>query len=218
MDTIVLRAAAERRVQASTEVSVMNNELVRMTVEGYEDTLTVALPVFFRQNLTFDTERIDRQYNESILAEKFGRIEDMELSIELFPERSTETWNRYYVNLTENLKNIETEGFGKVEIKKLEEPLVLNVPEKDNRQYQCSQYRIVIPYHEKGENGRSDNGADRDKLSDNGNGADSDMLIDSASSKDNMVLLIAVDENDRIVQIVSEEPINISTESKGDDR
>lgn len=204
VDTIVLRDAGERRVQASTEVSVMNNELVGMTIDGDEDTLTVALPVFFRQNLAFDTERIDRQYNGSLLAEKFGRLEGMELSVELFPEGQSGVWNKYYVNLMDRLKEIETEGFGEIEIEKPEEPLVLNVPEKDNRQYQCSQYRIVIPYHEN-ELADSGNGADRGELADGGNGADS------------MVLLIAVDENDRIVQIVTEEPVVVSMEYKGSD-
>ena len=92
-----------------------------------------------------------------------------------------------------------------VQLQNLELPLVLIVAELDDRQYQCSQYRISIPYHAIDENGRNENGIE------------GDTLIDSASSEDSMMLLIAVDENDRIVQIVTEEPIILSMEYKETD-
>lgn len=193
VDTILLRDTAVRMMQTSTEVSIMNNKLIEMTVDGNEDTLTIALPVFFKQNLAFDTAYIDRQYNNSLLAEKFGRLEDMELSIELFPENPNEIWEKYYVSLMKGLQNIKTEGFKEIKVEKLESPLVINVQEKEGRQYQCSQYRVTIPYSE----------SDRE----NTTGA---MAVTSEGEMDDCIsFFVAVDENDRIVQISLEEPVDI---------
>lgn len=212
VDTILLRDAGTRMVQASTAVSIMNNQLAELTIVGQNDTLTVSLPAFFRQNLVFDTERIDRQYNESLLAEKFGRLEDTELSIELFPENLKEIWNKYYVNLMGNPKDIEADGISKIEIEKMETPLVLNVPEKDNRQYQCSQYRVTIPYH------KADGNAQDASIKEETGGIEAaEDTVGSMERTDNVALLIAVDENDRIVQIAPEESLLVTMDYKGND-
>lgn len=208
VDTILLRDADMRMMQASTAVSIMNNQLAELTIVGQDDTLTVSLPAFFRQNLVFDAERIDRQYNESILAEKFGRLENTELSIELFPEDLKKIWDKYYVNLMRGLKDIETDGIREIEIEKLETPLVLNVPEKDDRQYQCSQYRVSIPYHTAGGNDRSMSLKEE---------PGSVGAAEGTEKTDNVALLIAVDENDRIVQITPEESLSVTMSYKGND-
>lgn len=212
VDTILLRDADMRMVQASTAVSIMNNQLAELTIVGQDDTLTVSLPAFFRQNLVFDAERIDRQYNESLLAEKFGRLENTELSIELFPEDPRKIWDKYYVNLMESLKDIEADGIREIEIEKLETPLVLTVPEKDDRQYQCSQYRVSIPYHTAGENDRSTFWQEEQ----GGAGTAADMA-EGVEKTDKAALLIAVDDNDRIVQITPEESLSVTMNYKGND-
>ncbi len=186
VDTVFLRDAKARRLRADTEISVMNNKLAGVSLIGLDHTLIVTIPAFFRQNLELDTQRIDRQYNDSLFAEKFGRIEDLEVSLDLFPEETGAIWRELYGNLSECMEYIRDNGIQNggilndhmytVEIEKLEKPLVISVPEKDNKQYQCSQYRIEISYGE-----------------------------EEADAPECMVLLAAVDENDRIVQITLEE-------------
>ncbi|MCM1156542.1 MAG: hypothetical protein NC314_08880 [Roseburia sp.] len=190
VDTILLRDSAVRRTQALTEISIMNNKLLTVTLDGQEEDMMLAVPVFFRQNLAFDAAHIEEQYNDSLLAEKFGKIEGTELSINLFPKWPKKIWQEYYVNLMEKLRNAgnnkEAEGIEEIEIEKLETPLVINVPERDDKQYQCSQYRVTISYRE-------------------------------GNAKDSLVFLTAVDENDRIVQISLEEPLTLSMKYKEDD-
>ena len=68
VDTVFLRDAKARRLRADTEISVMNNKLAGVSLIGLDHTLIVTIPVFFRQNLELDTQRIDRQYNDSLFA------------------------------------------------------------------------------------------------------------------------------------------------------
>jgi len=188
VDTILLRDADARRMKADTKFSVMNDELVEWNLYGEDRTLSMALPDFFEQNLVFDTERIDLQYNASLLAEKFGALEDRALSIDLFPEKKSLSWMQYLGNWQEGIS-----------MEKLEEPIDLNVPEKENRQYRCSQYRLTISKD------WLDHGIEERMSAEiPGEGNIVEILRD-------IVVVIAVEEkNDRIVRISLEEPFILS--------
>ncbi|MBD5458600.1 MAG: hypothetical protein HDR27_08535 [Lachnospiraceae bacterium] len=180
VDTVLLRDADARKMKVGTEFSIMNNKLVEWNLYGEDKTLSMALPGFFEQNLVFDTERIDIQYNESLLAEKFGDLEDCAISIDLFPPKRLLPWMRYLENWEEGIS-----------VEKMEELIDLNVPEKDNGQYRCSQYCLTIS---------------KDWLNDRIAGIES-----LAQSMRDIEVVIAVEEkNDRIVRILLKEPITVS--------
>ena len=156
IDTVLLQDAEERKLRTSTEFSVMNNKLAEMDIYGEEDTLVVALPDFWEQNLAFGTQRIDEQYNNSLLAEKFGKLEMQDISIELFPKKeylswqdSIAFWQAEIENFFHSNKRSDSDKEGndleeersRISIEKLEELIEISVPEK-GRQYQCSQYRL----------------------------------------------------------------------------
>ena len=175
IDTQILRDVEARKLRASTAVSVMNMNLAKVEIYGEDETLAVAVPTIWEQNFVFDTKQIDRQYNDSLLAEKLGRIDGLpEISIDLFAERERLPWKELLAHCQEVLKDLE--------IERIEEKIAVNIPEKDNKQYQCSQYRVVMPVTEI-------------------TGTEWDV------SDENMILLLSSDENDRILQISLEEPL-----------
>ena len=175
IDTQILRDVEARKLRASTAVSVMNMNLAKAEIYGEDETLAVTVPTIWEQNFVFDTKQIDRQYNDSLLAEKLGRIDGLpEISLDLFAERERLPWKELLAHCQEILKDLE--------IERIEEKIAVNIPEKDNKQYQCSQYRVVMPVTEI-------NGMERDV------------------SDENMILLLSIDENDRIVQISLDEPL-----------
>ena len=133
VDTTLLRDADARRMKADTEFSVMNNKLLELNLFGEDRTLCVGLPDLFEQNLVFDTEQIDVQYNASLFAEKFGALEDHAISIDLFPAKRFLPWMQYLESWQEGIS-----------MEKLEELIDINVPERENRKYRCSQYRLTI--------------------------------------------------------------------------
>ena len=149
--------------------------LAKVEIYGEDETLAVAVPTIWEQNFVFDTKQIDKQYNDSLLAEKWGRIDGLpEISIDLFAERERLPWQELVTHSQEILKDIE--------IERIEEKIAVNIPEKDNKQYQCSQYRIVMPAAEV-------------------------VGMEWDVSDEDMILLVSVDENNRIVQISLEEPL-----------
>ena len=175
IDTQILCDVEARKLRSSLAVSVMNMNLAKVEVYGEDETLAVAVPTIWEQNFVFDTKQIDKQYNNSLLAEKWGRIDELpEISLDLFAEREPLPWQEMVVHCQEILKELE--------IERVEEKIAVNIPEKDNKQYQCSQYRVVMPVVEVA-------------------GMEWDVL------DEDMILLISVDENDRIVQISLEEPL-----------
>ena len=175
IDTQIQSDVEARKLRASTEVSVMNMNLAKAEIYGEDETLAVAVPTIWEQNFVFDTKQIDRQYNNSLLAEKWGRLEELpEISLDLFAERERLSWHELVTHCSEILKDLE--------IERIEEKIAVNIPEKDNKQYQCSQYRVVMPVTEI-------------------------MGMEWDVSDENMILLVSVDENKRIVQISLEEPL-----------
>lgn len=182
VDTILLRDAGARRMKAGTEFSIMNNKLVEWNLYGEDKTLSMALPGFFEQNLVFGAERIDIQYNESLLAEKFGDLEDCAISIDLFPAKRLLPWMRYLENWQEGIS-----------VEKMEELIDLNVPEKDNRQYRCSQYRLTIS---------------KDWLNERISGK----AVIAEIPRDIVVVIAIEEKNDRIVRILLDEPFVLCME------
>lgn len=175
IDTQILCDVDARKLRSSMAVSVMNMNLVKLEIYGEDETLAVAVPTIWEQNFVFDTKQIDRQYNNSLLAEKWGRIDGLpEISLDLFAEEESLPWQELVMHCQEILKDLE--------IERIEEKIAVNIPEKDNKQYQCSQYRVVMPLTEV-------------------TGVEWDVL------DENMILLVSVDENNRIVQISLEEPL-----------
>lgn len=202
IDTELLKDNAARRLQASAALSVMNNELAAVDIYGEDDTLTLSLPDIWKQNLAFRTDEIARQYNNSLLAEKFGSIDEIELSLELFPEKkeflwkdAIEEWQGTIDGISSRKKQAADGELPEVVIEKLEEPAEIVIAERDNRQYQCSQYRITIP---------------KERIDDTAAyGSVEKETVEMEVARD-VRLLISLDENDRIVQISFEEPVKIS--------
>ena len=175
IDTQILCDVDARKLRSSMAVSVMNMNLAKVEIYGEDETLAVAVPTIWDQNFVFDTKQIDRQYNNSLLAEKWGRIDELpEISLDLFAEREPLPWRELVTHVQEILKELE--------IERVEEKIAVNIPEKDNKQYQCSQYRVVLPIAEV-------------------------VGLEWNVSDEDMILLLSIDENDRIVQISLEEPL-----------
>lgn len=192
VDTVLLRDADARRMKAGTEFSVMNNKLVELDLYGEGRSLSVGLPGFFEQNLVFDTERIDIQYNASLLAEKFGTLDDRAISIDLFPAYRLLSWMPYLEDWQDG-----------IHMEKLEELIDINVPERENMKYRCSQYRLTIS---------------KDWINDRMaeiKAAVAEEAEIMAEIMQDIVVIIAVEEkNDRIVRISLEEPIAVSAGTK----
>ena len=182
IDTQILRDVEARKLRASTAVSVMNMNLAKVEIYGEDETLAVAVPTIWEQKFVFDTKQIDRQYKNSLLAEKWGRLDGIpEISHDLFAERERLPWKELVIHCQEILKDLE--------IERIEEKIAVNIPEKDNKQYQCNQCRVVMPTAEVA-------------------GMEWDF------SDENMILLLSIDENDRIVQISLEEPVLLPAEGE----
>lgn len=187
VDTILSRDADARKMKVCTKFSVSNTKLAEFEIYGEDKTLTLTLPDFFEKNFVFDAERIDAQYNDSLFAEIFGTLKDCEISIDLFPEGNPVLWMQYLEGWQEN-----------IHIEKLENAIDISVPEKDSRQYRCSQYRLTVS-------------ADWiNKLVMEGTAA-SDSLSEKegiiAEIAQDIVIVAAIEEkNDRIVRISFEEP------------
>lgn len=221
VDTILLRDADARRMKADTEFSVMNNKLVELNLYGEDRTLCVGLPDFFEQNLVFDSEQIDVQYNASLLAEKFGALEGHAISIDLFPAQSFLPWMQYLKSWQEGIS-----------MEKLKEVIDINVPERENRKYRCSQYRLTIS--KDWMNGRiaeiraaaEEQATAEEKAGtaagveaeENGitaePGKEKEAEVTGAITRDIIVIIAVEEKNDRIVRISLEEPVAVSVGEK----
>ncbi|MDE5933909.1 MAG: hypothetical protein K2H40_15700 [Lachnospiraceae bacterium] len=212
VDTTLLRDVDAQRMKADTEFSVMNNKLVELNLYGEDGTLSVGLPGFFEQNLVFDTERIDLQYNASLLAEKFGALEDCALSINLFQTKKFLPWMQYLEDWQDGIR-----------IEKLDALVDINVPERENMKYRCSQYRLTISKDwindraakikaVAGNAAGTETAAEAKNATEAGIKAGMENETDiTAEITQDIVVIIAVEEkNDRIVRISLEEPLAVS--------
>lgn len=182
IDTVLLRDANARKMLASTEFSVMNNKLAELQVYGEDESLMLAAPTIWEKNFVLDTKQIDRQYNDSVLAKEWGRIElpeGMEISIDLFPTMENLSWEDVLAHCLEMIEELT--------IERLEKEITISVPEKEDIVYQCSQYRVVVPAEFMRVERIGVDYVDKD-----------------------MALLIFVDEDDRIIRISLEEPFSVS--------
>lgn len=204
VDTILLRDADARRMKADTEFSIMNNKLAELNLYGEDRTLSVGLPGFFEQNLVFDTERIDIQYNASLLADKFGALENNAISINLFPKKRLLSWGRY-------LKNWQNGIY----MEKLEELIDINVPERENTKYRCSQYRLTISKDWINDKAAEIKAAAEAEIAEEtgiaaGAVMENETEITAEITQDIVVIIAIEEKNDRIVRISLEEPIVVS--------
>ncbi len=208
VDTVLLRDADARRMKADTEISVMNNKLAELNLYGEDRSLSVGLPGFFAQNLVFDTERIDIQYNASLLAEKFGALEDGAISIDLFPAHRLLSWMSYLENWQDG-----------IHMEKLEELIDINVPERENMKYRCSQYRLTISKDWINDRMAEIKAAALEEITAETGTAPGAAVAEEAEIMaeiiQDIVVIIAVEEkNDRIVRVSLEEPIAVSAGTK----
>lgn len=197
VDTMLLRDISAHRMRTSTALSVMNNELIGLVIYGDDDKLMLSVPDLWRQNLEFAPERIDRQYNDSLLAEKFGSIESSEVSVDLFPEKDS-------VSLSGKFKRNFEDSAVKISIEKLEGPIMTGVSDKDgklydDRKYECSPYNVTIP-KEWFVGVKADDGATVDMQT-----ADA-----AAAIMQDVELLIYMGKNSRIIGIALKEPLQFS--------
>lgn len=151
VDTVLRKDDSERKLQATTVFSVMNNKLLELGIYAEDETVMASLPSIWQQNFSFGTKRIDRQYNDSLLAKKWGQIESGEISCTLFPEQDPLFWKAMFsrykevVDILSKKKKDEDKALSEITIEKLEgEILIDSVAEHSSRQYRCSQYRVAL--------------------------------------------------------------------------
>ncbi len=190
VDTTLAWDAAARKLEAGTKFSVSNTKLAELELYGDGSELILRLPDFSEKNFAFDAERIDEQYNASLFANIFGTLQNHEISVNLFSKRNPVSWLQYLDGWQEM-----------VSIEKLENPIDINVPEKNDRQYRCSQYRLTISADWMNALMKDCTEASGGTLSEKG------ITVETAGD---IAVIIAVEEkNDRIVRISSEEPFRI---------
>lgn len=150
VDTQLRKDDSERKLQATTAFSVMNNKLLELEIYAEDETVTAALPSIWQQNFSFGTKQIDRQYNDSLFAKKWGQIDSQEISFTLFQEDALswkEMLNRYeeIIDILSKKKKDADEALAGIKIEKLEgEILIDGFQTQGKRQYRCSQYRVAL--------------------------------------------------------------------------
>lgn len=201
VDTVLLRDMDARRMRADTALSVMNRKLVQIQTYGEEDTLTLRLPDFFDQNLTFDTRRIDSQYNHSLFAEKFGEVDMPEISLRLFPEQawSQEELQKVLGDFLEDWKESRKSGdtLQEIQVEMMEKEVEVNIPGDGGRQYLCSQYLVTIP-----KEWSRRLGMDEEKV----------------RLEQDIALLVAMDRHSRIICLSLEEPLSLMVETENGEK
>lgn len=191
IDTTLVRDADARKMKADAKLSVRNVKLMEMELYGEDRELMLTLPDFFEHSFSFDADRIDEQYNASLFAKIFGKLEDCELSLDFFPERNPVSWARHLEGWQEA-----------VLIEKLEKPLDIKVPERDDRQYRCSQYRLTISADWINARLAECMEALAGLSAENG--------IVTESGQDIAVIISVEEKTDRIIRISPEKPIVLS--------
>lgn len=201
IDLVSMQDVDAKKMQSSMTVSVSNIDLAEITVYGDEKQMIVAMPDFWRQNLAFKTNHIEKQYNNSLWADMLGEIDNEEISIDLFAEQEEQNIEIDVEQLVEEWKELKESG---LTIEKLDKTVEIDVQSRNNTVYQCSQYRIVIP-QELAESlielGNSDGGEENEKQPEN--------TVEEIVS--DIVLLVSMDKSNQIVQLQFEKPLALST-------
>jgi hypothetical protein len=107
VDTDSYKDVQAKKLDAVTDISVMNYDVAQMELYGTEDVICFSIPKFFIENMYFNTENVVSQYNNSALVTGglLSKADMEDFSIELFPEygeglspgkllRSSELWER----------------------------------------------------------------------------------------------------------------------------
>lgn len=186
IDVESMRDVEAKRLQTSLIFSVSNTDLAEITTYGDEKKIMLAMPDFFRQNLSFQTTHIEQQYNQSLWAEKFGKMEEEEISIDLFAGEDKAEKEIDIEQLINKWKEMDTE---KITIEELEEAVDY-----------CTQYRIVLPQELV------------ESIVETESTQDSGQKTEELAS--DVALLVSMDKNNRIMQIKFEEPVLISIGGK----
>lgn len=207
-DMSFLRDSSAHEIKSDAVLSVMNNDLISCTIYGDDKRIMLSVPDMLRQNLECSPNQIDRQYNESLLAEKFGRIEIEDISINFFPKDDLLSAGykdllETVLELLQNMKNSYSDSAQGISVEKLDGTVIDSFPGKEDRQYECRQYRMVISkeWIESMQDGE-----------DSFNTAEKKVSADISSDA---VLLIDMDKNNRIIRISSEKPVQFLVESDG---
>ncbi len=207
-DSTVLRDGTARKIWGETALSVMNTELLGMELYGEAKKAVFSVPKFLDQNLEFDVEGIDTQYNNSLFAEKFGPIEAEGISFDLFPEESHFMWTELFLEWQKAAEEKDsTQDLPEIIIEELEEKAQVVLSKEDDKEYLCTQYRIVVPQERLEKTaGDSITAAEGTEVP---AGLESEIKI-----MQDVSLLVSIDENDRIVQVSLEEPLVLSARSQ----
>lgn len=201
IDVEGMRDIDAKRLQSFMILSVSNVDLTEITVYGDEKQMIVSTPDFWRQNLAFQTSHIEEQYNNSIWADEFGKIDEEEITIDWFAETQEQGIQIDYEKLIEEWKAFKESG---LTIEKLDKTLEIDVQSRNNTVYQCSQYRIIIPQEIVESIVELGNTTTEDVY-----GTEQEIVIEEIAS--DIVLLVAMDKHNQIVQLQFEEPVLLST-------
>ncbi|MDD6812538.1 MAG: hypothetical protein PUD93_11910 [Lachnospiraceae bacterium] len=131
IDVESMRDMEAKRLKSSLIFSVSNTDLAEVITYADEKKIMLAMPDFFRQNLSFQTNHIERQYNQSLWAEKFGKMEEEEISIDLFAREDKTEKEIDIEQLINKWKEMDTEG--------------ITIEEMEETVDHYTQYRIVLP-------------------------------------------------------------------------
>lgn len=208
LDMSFLKDNDARKIKNDAVLSVMNNDLIGYSIYGDDKRIILSIPEIWRQNLEFYPNQIDRQYNESLLAEKFGTIDSEEISIDFFSENEDNLssnvfneWLEAVLEFSQNMKNSTTGSVQGITVEKLDGTVSVSFPEKDDKEYECREYRMIISkeWIESMQNAG---------VTVNTTGVEVNTVISS-----DFVLLIDMDKNSRIIRISSEKPVQFQVES-----
>lgn len=191
IDVVSRKDVEAKRLQTSLILSVSNTDLAEIIAYGNEKKIMLAMPDFFRQNLSFQTTHIEQQYNQSLWAEKFGKMEKEEITIDLFDGEDKAEKEIDIEQLINKWKEMDTEG---ITIEELEND------SENSTVYHDTQYRIVLPQE------LVEGIVETESTQDSGEKTE-ELVSD-------VVLLVSMDKDNRIVQIKFEEPVLISAGGK----
>ncbi len=208
LDMSYLKDSSLRKIRSDAVLSVMNNDLLSYTIYGDDKRVMLSIPEIWQQNFEFSPNHIDRQYNESLLAEEFGTIDSGDISIDFFSENEDDLsstvfkdWLESVLEFSQNMKNSSTGTVQGISIEKLDGTVDVSFPEKDDKEYECRQYRMVISKE-------WIESTQDTEVTVNTSG----MEVSTTVSSD-FVILIDMNKNDRIIRISTEKPVQFTVES-----